>query len=139
MSEHMRLPLSVHQANSSVPGVTYKPVRIVDADGLTIINVGPTSSCLPFAIDIVAACNACSGMADPAAEIDRLRTRVEDESCGRGLRDRELATLTQQRDELAAALERAQGCIKGLLKRTPVRDVSETLAEIEHVLAKVKP
>jgi hypothetical protein len=46
-----------------------------------------------------------------------------------------------QRDELAAenaalrmALERARGCIKGLLARTPVRDVAETLAEIDHAL-----
>lgn len=40
---------------------------------------------------------------------------------------------------LRDALERAQGCINGLLKRTPVRDVSETLAEIEHALAAAAP
>lgn len=33
------------------------------------------------------------------------------------------------------ALERARGCIKGLLARTPVRDVAETLAEIDAALA----
>lgn len=33
------------------------------------------------------------------------------------------------------ALERARGCIKGLLARTPVRDVQETLAEIDAALS----
>lgn len=40
---------------------------------------------------------------------------------------------------LRDALERSQGCINGLLKRTPVRDVSETLAEIEHALTIAAP
>lgn len=37
--------------------------------------------------------------------------------------------------EAAQALERARGCITGLLARTPVRDVTETLAEIDSVIA----
>lgn len=37
-----------------------------------------------------------------------------------------------------ATLERAQSCIKGLLARTPVRDVSETLAEIDAAIASEK-
>lgn len=36
---------------------------------------------------------------------------------------------------LRPALERARGCITGLLARTPVRDVAETLAEIDAALA----
>jgi hypothetical protein len=55
----------------------------------------------------------------------------------------ETAKLTRERDAACAyavaqsqALERARGCIKGLLARTPVRDVAETLAEIDAALAK---
>jgi hypothetical protein len=48
-------------------------------------------------------------------------------------RSRQLADYAGQQHD---ALERARGCIKGLLARTPVRDVSETLAEIDAVLAK---
>jgi predicted nucleic acid-binding Zn-ribbon protein len=36
-----------------------------------------------------------------------------------------------ERNALRATCERAIGCIDGLLKRTPVRDVAETLAEID--------
>lgn len=39
------------------------------------------------------------------------------------------------REALVLALERARGCIKGLLARTPVRDVAETLAEIDAALS----
>lgn len=37
-------------------------------------------------------------------------------------------------EDLRQALERARGCIKGMLARTPVRDVAETLAEIDAAL-----
>ncbi|HSW83498.1 MAG TPA: hypothetical protein VLH12_08490 [Usitatibacter sp.] len=37
-------------------------------------------------------------------------------------------------DRSRDALERARGCIKGLLARTPVRDVEETLAEIDYAI-----
>jgi uncharacterized coiled-coil DUF342 family protein len=40
------------------------------------------------------------------------------------------------RDELNAL--RARGCIDGLLKRTPVRDVAETLAEIDAAIGEKK-
>lgn len=36
------------------------------------------------------------------------------------------------------ALERARGCIKGLLAQTPVRDVTETLAEIDATIDKLR-
>lgn len=39
-----------------------------------------------------------------------------------------------ERERLKLALDRSRGCIKGLLARTPVRDVSETLAEIDAAL-----
>lgn len=37
--------------------------------------------------------------------------------------------------DLIRALQRSRGCITGLLARTPVRDVTETLAEIDFALA----
>lgn len=46
----------------------------------------------------------------------------------------ELERLSDIALERGEALERARGCIKGLLARTPVRDVAEMLAEIDHVL-----
>lgn len=46
------------------------------------------------------------------------------------------AQLIAAAPELADALERANGCIRGLLAQTPVRDVAETLAEIETALRK---
>ena len=42
--------------------------------------------------------------------------------------------LATERDALRATCERARGCIAGLLKRTPVRDVAETLAEIDDAI-----
>lgn len=41
-------------------------------------------------------------------------------------------------EDLINALERAKRCINGLLARTPVRDVSETLGEIESALSKAR-
>lgn len=48
--------------------------------------------------------------------------------------EREAAKNSDIALERGEALERAKGCIKGLLARTPVRDVAETLAEIDHAL-----
>jgi hypothetical protein len=49
----------------------------------------------------------------------------------RGVRDQRIT-------KLESALGRARGCIKGLLARTPVRDVEETLAEIDAVLPSLR-
>lgn len=46
----------------------------------------------------------------------------------------EIKALRAENAALREALERARGCIKGLIARTPVRDVSETLAEIDAAL-----
>ena len=43
----------------------------------------------------------------------------------------DLARVREERDALRLAAERARSCIKGLLSRTPVRDVAETLAELD--------
>jgi hypothetical protein len=50
----------------------------------------------------------------------------------------EVAALREKVRVAVDALERGQGCIKGLLARTPVRDVSETLAEIDAALASLR-
>lgn len=46
-----------------------------------------------------------------------------------------LPALLERLDADKLALERARSCITGLLKRTPVRDVAETLAEIDAAIA----
>lgn len=51
--------------------------------------------------------------------------------------ERELAERTEYAKTLLDALERARGCILGLLTRVPVRDADETLAEIDRVLGGV--
>jgi hypothetical protein len=48
----------------------------------------------------------------------------------------EIDRLSAKCAELVSALERARGCIEELLHRTPVRDVTETLGEIDAALAK---
>jgi hypothetical protein len=71
-----------------------------------------------------------------------LRTQLEDEKA----RNKRAATHIEYFEEEAGrlrgyavyavgSLERARSCIKGLLARTPVRDVSETLAEIDHAIS----
>jgi hypothetical protein len=47
-----------------------------------------------------------------------------------------LATLSAERNALASALRRAEGAIHGLLNDTPIRDLDETLAEIESLIGK---
>src|SRR6185312_9724072 len=61
--------------------------------------------------------------------IARLATVLSDNA------PRILAALRSSPSEQRLALERARGCIKGLLARTPVRDVTETLAEIDAAIA----
>lgn len=48
------------------------------------------------------------------------------------------AALIAAAPDLYDALQRSLGCIRGLLARTPVRDVSETLAEIAAAIAKAE-
>ena len=49
-----------------------------------------------------------------------------------------IAKLVAENAALRATCERARGCIAGLLKRTPVRDVAETLAEIDDAIGEKK-
>ena len=49
-----------------------------------------------------------------------------------------IAKLVAENAALRATCGRARGCIAGLLKRTPVRDVAETLAEIDDAIGEKK-
>jgi hypothetical protein len=49
---------------------------------------------------------------------------------------RNCCEVRKERDSLLSTCERARSCINGLLNRTPVRDVDETLAEIDAAIAR---
>lgn len=50
------------------------------------------------------------------------------------MRPGQITLVPSVNEAMRLALERADGCIRGLIAKTPVRDVSETLAEIESAL-----